>query len=91
MMLLSLNEKNPCQIFEGEALLWRMNKYGLLDVSQNKLDYVLALTVESFLERCLHTVVFKTGMAKLIHIPMCSLGRGISGLGGKWLIYPPSW
>ncbi|KAI8018825.1 40S ribosomal protein S9-1 [Camellia lanceoleosa] len=44
-----------------------MNKYGLLDVSQNKLDYVLALTVESFLERCLHTVVFKTGMAKSIH------------------------
>ncbi|MCL7049344.1 hypothetical protein MKW94_001651, partial [Papaver nudicaule] len=28
----------------------KMNRYGLLDESQNKLDYVLALTVENFLE-----------------------------------------
>ncbi|KAK5820213.1 hypothetical protein PVK06_025259 [Gossypium arboreum] len=33
----------------------------------NKLDYVLALTVENFLERRLQTLVFKTGMAKSIH------------------------
>ncbi|CAM6086232.1 unnamed protein product [Calypogeia fissa] len=44
-----------------------MNRYGLLDESQNKLDYVLALTVENFLERRLQTPVFKTGMAKSIH------------------------
>ncbi|KAL7161429.1 hypothetical protein ACSBR2_041985 [Camellia fascicularis] len=44
-----------------------MNRYGLLDESQNKLDYVLALTVENFLERRLQTLVFKTGMAKSIH------------------------
>ncbi|GJS82833.1 40S ribosomal protein S9-2-like protein [Tanacetum coccineum] len=41
--------------------------YGLLDESQNKLDYVLALTVEKFLELRLPTLVFKTGMAKSIH------------------------
>ncbi|CAI0549276.1 unnamed protein product [Linum tenue] len=35
--------------------------------SQNKLDYVLALTVENFLERRLQTIVFKAGMAKSIH------------------------
>ncbi|ESR51904.1 hypothetical protein CICLE_v10033755mg [Citrus x clementina] len=35
--------------------------------SQNKLDYVLALTVENFLERRLQTLVFKSGMAKSIH------------------------
>uniref|UniRef100_A0A2N9I9D2 Uncharacterized protein n=1 Tax=Fagus sylvatica TaxID=28930 RepID=A0A2N9I9D2_FAGSY len=51
----------------GEALLRRMNRYGLLDESQNKLDYVLALTVENFLERRLQTLVFKSGMAKSIH------------------------
>ncbi|KAA3441620.1 40S ribosomal S9-2-like protein [Gossypium australe] len=62
--LLTLDEKNPRRIFEGEALLRRMNWYGLLDESQNKLDYVLALTVENFLERRLQTLVFKTGMAK---------------------------
>ncbi|XP_059288405.1 small ribosomal subunit protein uS4y-like [Lycium ferocissimum] len=63
-MLLTLDEKDPSRIIEGEALLRRMNRYGLLDESQNKLDYVLALTVENFLERCLQTLVFKTGMAK---------------------------
>lgn len=65
--LLTLEEKDPRRIFEGEALLRRMNRYGLLDESQNKLDYVLALTVENFLERRLQTLVFKTGMAKSIH------------------------
>ncbi|PIA25537.1 hypothetical protein AQUCO_11100009v1 [Aquilegia coerulea] len=65
--LLTLDEKNPRRIFEGEALLRRMNRYGLLDESQNKLDYVLALTVENFLERRLQTLVFKSGMAKSIH------------------------
>ncbi|KAG0592306.1 hypothetical protein M758_1G235800 [Ceratodon purpureus] len=66
-MLLTLDEKNTRRIFEGEALLRRMNRYGLLDESQNKLDYVLALTVENFLERRLQTLVFKSGMAKSIH------------------------
>lgn len=66
-MLLTLDEKNPRRIFEGEALLQRMNSYGLLDGSQNKLDYVLALTVENFLERRLQALVFKSGMAKSIH------------------------
>ncbi|XP_024377256.1 small ribosomal subunit protein uS4z [Physcomitrium patens] len=66
-MLLTLDEKNTRRIFEGEALLRRMNRYGLLDESQCKLDYVLALTVENFLERRLQTLVFKSGMAKSIH------------------------
>ncbi|ONK56695.1 uncharacterized protein A4U43_C10F11750 [Asparagus officinalis] len=65
--LLTLDERDPRRIFEGEALLRRMHKYGLLDEEQNKLDYVLALTVENFLERRLQTQVFKSGMAKSIH------------------------
>eukprot|EP00245_Coleochaete_scutata_P010975 TRINITY_DN3972_c0_g1_i1.p1 TRINITY_DN3972_c0_g1~~TRINITY_DN3972_c0_g1_i1.p1 ORF type:complete len:199 (+),score=57.31 TRINITY_DN3972_c0_g1_i1:135-731(+) len=65
--LLTLDEKNTKRIFEGEALLRRMNRYGLLDETQTKLDYVLALTVENFLERRLQTLVFKTGLAKSIH------------------------
>jgi small subunit ribosomal protein S9e len=65
--LLTLDEKNPRRIFEGEALLRRMKRYGLLEESQNKLDYVLALTVENFLARRLQTIIFKTGMAKSIH------------------------
>lgn len=65
--LLTLDEKDPRRIFEGEALLRRMTRYGLLDETQEKLDYVLSLTVESFLERRLQTQVFKAGMAKSIH------------------------
>lgn len=65
--LLTLDERHPRRIFEGEALLRRMFKYGLLEEAQNKLDYVLALTVENFLERRLQTQVFKSGMAKSIH------------------------
>eukprot|EP00475_Leptophrys_vorax_P024347 TRINITY_DN3360_c0_g1_i1.p1 TRINITY_DN3360_c0_g1~~TRINITY_DN3360_c0_g1_i1.p1 ORF type:complete len:198 (-),score=15.53 TRINITY_DN3360_c0_g1_i1:204-797(-) len=65
--LLTLDEKSTRRIFEGEALLRRMHRYGLLDETQNKLDYVLALTVENFLERRLQTLVFKTGLAKSIH------------------------
>ncbi|KAK1429854.1 hypothetical protein QVD17_12126 [Tagetes erecta] len=45
-MLLTMEEKDPRKIFEGEALMRRLNRYGLLDESQNKLDYVLALTVQ---------------------------------------------
>ena len=44
-----------------------MYKYGLLDDNQNKLDYVLALTPQDFLERRLQTLVFKLGLAKSIH------------------------
>ena len=44
-------DENPRRIFEGEALLRRMNRYGLLAEGQNKLDYGLALTAENFLVR----------------------------------------
>ncbi|XP_058767271.1 wall-associated receptor kinase-like 1 [Vicia villosa] len=65
--LLTLDEKNPHWIFEDEALLMRIFQYGLLDETQNKLDYVLALTIQNFLERRLQILVFKSGMAKSIH------------------------
>merc|ERR1712115_697111 len=38
-----------------------------LDESRMKLDYVLALKVEDFLERRLQTCVYKLGLAKSIH------------------------
>ncbi|KAK6160981.1 hypothetical protein DH2020_004362 [Rehmannia glutinosa] len=41
--------------------------FGLLDESRDKLDYVLDLIVENFLERRLLTLVFKACMAKSIH------------------------
>ncbi len=49
--LLTLDERDPRRIFEGAALLKRLQKYGLLNENENKLDYVLGLTVHRFMDR----------------------------------------
>ncbi|CAG5093640.1 Similar to RpS9: 40S ribosomal protein S9 (Drosophila yakuba), partial [Cotesia congregata] len=49
------------------ALLRRLVRIGVLDESHMKLDYVLGLKIEDFLERRLQTQVFKLGLAKSIH------------------------
>merc|ERR1712139_308923 len=65
--LLTMDEKDPRRIFEGQALMRRMIRYGILDEDKQRLDYVLSLKVEDFLERRLQTLVYKRGLAKSIH------------------------
>merc|ERR1712051_639116 len=65
--LLTLEEKNPRRLFEGNALLRRLVRTGVLSDDRMKLDYVLGLKTEDFLERRLQTQVFKLGLAKSIH------------------------
>lgn len=65
--LLTLPEKDPQRIFEGEALLRRMHRWGLMAEDENKLDQVLSLTTQKLLERRLQSKVFKKGMAKSVH------------------------
>merc|ERR1739844_26181 len=65
--LLTLEEKNPRRLFEGNALLRRLVRTGGLSDDRMKLDYVLGLKIEDFLERRLKTQVFKLGLAKSIH------------------------
>lgn len=65
--LLVLPEDNPKRLFEGEALVNRMMRLGVLKESERRLDYVLGLTVPQFLERRLATKVFKNGTALSPH------------------------
>merc|ERR1719326_404798 len=65
--LLTLDETDDTRIFQGDALLRRMMRLGLLNESENKLDYVLGLTTQKIMERRLQTKVFKLGLAKSIH------------------------
>jgi len=65
--LLTLEEKDEKRLFQGEALLRRLCRLGLLAENERKLDYILGLTVNKFMERRLQTRVWKTGLARTIH------------------------
>ena len=65
--LLTLEENDPKRIFEGEALINRMLRIGVLSKDQQKLDYVLGLTTKQFLDRRLQTIVFQSNNAKSVH------------------------
>ena len=65
--LLTLEENDPRRICEGQALISRMMRIGVLSKEQNQLDYVLGLTTKQFLERRLQTVVFQSKNASSIH------------------------
>jgi len=65
--LLTLDNDNPKRQFEGEALMTRMHRIGVLSPEENKLDYVLGLNIEKFLDRRLQTIVFNSKSAKSIH------------------------
>jgi small subunit ribosomal protein S9e len=66
--LLTLEEKDPRRLFEGAALLNRCHRYGLLSNEELKLDYVLGLTMNKFLDRRLQTRLYQEGFqAKSIH------------------------
>ncbi|XP_077170078.1 small ribosomal subunit protein uS4 isoform X2 [Paroedura picta] len=85
--LLTLDEKDQRRLFEGNALLRRLVRIGVLDEGKMKLDYILGLKIEDFLERRLQTQVFKLGLAKSIHharvlirqrhIRLCKIGYRI--------------
>merc|ERR1711972_683534 len=59
------------RLFQGEALLRRMTRLGLLLENERKLDYVLGLTAAKIMERRLQTKGFKLGLAKSIHHARC--------------------
>ena len=66
-ILLTLPEDDSKRQIEGSALLRRLTRLGLLDESKQKLDYVLQLKVDDFLERRLQTIIFKRRLANSVH------------------------
>merc|ERR1711900_86767 len=87
--LLTRDEKDPKRIFEGQALMRRMIRYGILDEDKQRLDLVLSLNVENFLERRLQTLVFKRGLAKSIHHARVLI-RQRHIRGGRQIVTVPS-
>ena len=65
--LLTLDEKDPKRLFEGDALLRRLTRYGLLAEDEKTLDDVLGLSTQRLLERRLQTKVFRLNYAKTVH------------------------
>ena len=65
--LLTLDEKDTTRMFEGDALVRRLVRIGVLNEDEKKLDDVLKLSTQRFLERRLQTKVYKLNYAKSIH------------------------
>ena len=65
--LLTLDDRDPRRLFEGDALIRRMVKLGLLKEEERKLDFILGLTIDQFLQRRLQTVVATKNLAKSVH------------------------
>merc|ERR1712127_599780 len=66
-VLLTMDDTDPRRIFEGEALIRRMVRLGLLERKERKLDFVLGLTIAQFMERRLQTLVMKRKIASSVH------------------------
>lgn len=62
-----LDEKDPKRVFDGSALLRRLAVMGVIENENQKLENLLNLTVERFLDRRLQTRILAAGYAKSIH------------------------
>jgi len=87
-VLLTLPEKDPKRVFEGAALLRRLTRLGLLNESEQKLDFVLGLTIEKFLDRRLQTRVFQSGLALSIHHARCLIKQRHIRVGKRMVDVP---
>jgi len=65
--LLTLEENDPKRLFDGQALIRRLMRLGILGEDKGKLDHVLSLKITDFLDRRLQTLVYKKGMARSVH------------------------
>ena len=87
-ILLTLPEKDPKRVFEGQALVRRLQRWGLLAEDETKLDAVLQLTTHALLERRLGTKVFKQGLAKSVHHARCLINQRHIRVGSQMVNAP---
>ena len=88
-VMLTLDEKDTKRVFEGNALLRRLIRYGLLDEEKKELDFVLSMTAENFLDRRLQTIVWRLGLAKSVHHARVLIKQGHIRVG-KQIVNVPS-
>lgn len=86
--LLTLDPHDPKRVFQGAALLRRMIRLGLLNEKEQKLDYVLGLTVSKFMERRLQTKVYKLLRARSIHHARCLIHHRHIRVGPQTVTVP---
>ena len=65
--LLTLPKEDPRRQFEGDALIRRIVRLGLLKENERQLDYVLGLTINQFMERRLQTLVAQRKIGSSVH------------------------
>ena len=80
--------QDPKRLFEGGALLRRLTRLGMLSESEQKLDYVLGLGIEKFLDRRLQTRVFASGLALSIHHARCLIKQRHIRVGKRMVNVP---
>eukprot|EP00940_MAST-03C_sp_MAST-3C-sp2_P002428 g2428.t1 len=86
--LLTLDESHPKRVFEGNALLRRLVRYGLISEDEKRLDFVLNLTTQKLLDRRLQTVVCKKGLAKSIHMARTMIRQRHIAVGNQIVTIP---
>ncbi|OAF69265.1 hypothetical protein A3Q56_02929 [Intoshia linei] len=67
--LLKLDNKDPKRLFEGNALIRRLARLGILNKTDQlmSLDDILSLRIENFLDRRLQTIANCNSLTKSIH------------------------
>jgi small subunit ribosomal protein S9e len=66
-VLLQLPLHNSQRVLQGGALIRRLQRYGLIRYDRNRLEDVLDLNVQTFLECRLQSLVFRVGLARSVH------------------------
>jgi small subunit ribosomal protein S4 len=71
----------------GREIIARLSRYGIVK-GDAKLDDLLILNVEAFLERRLQTVVFRKGLAKTVKQARQLVAHGLISVNGKRMTSP---